>query len=78
MKSFIRIVFDQIAIFTCLFICLAIGLIGIPFYFLGLIGKLCGKIMKKILNHLKQFAESSNNLKREQKEELLKKKKNIK
>lgn len=77
MKSFIRSVFDQIAIFTCLFICLAIGLVGIPFYLLGLIGRLCGKVIKKILNHLKQFAESSNTLKQEQKEELIAQLKNI-
>jgi len=78
MKTFIRGIFDQIVIFACLFICLAIGLVGIIFYTLGSIGKFSGKIIKKLLKLLKQFVESSNNLKQDQKEKLSEQLKDIK
>lgn len=78
MKTFIRGILDQIVIFICLFVCLIIGLVGIIFYALGSIGKLSGKIIKKLLKLLKQFVESSNTLKQDQKEKLSEQLKDIK
>lgn len=78
MKTFIRGAIDQIVIFICLFVCLVIGSVGIIFYAFGSIGKFSGKTMKKLLKLLKQFVESSNTLKQDQKEKLSEQLKDIK